>query len=259
MSPRGGWNAAVLLLVASVGSCGSEPEPAVGVDDALTASWSAEDTACTTVRLSTTGNADGKQISLADAPLSCGPTLYTSTSSAAYGGRGCDGYVVELAGGVMNLPRAGETVRVVNGLNPKLSLVLNQSQCESLTFQARAYIHGPSLVSGGWSRYGGVHQYKGTWSYPICHLTAADGNGEIPPFPASIKRDKIRIVVKATTNGQQSSVMAGVKLGTCPSPNPKPAGELCDADDECVGHCGAGTCCGSSKKTVCDWADLLQQ
>jgi hypothetical protein len=228
--------------VASVGACGSEPE-SVGVNAALGSIWSAQDTACTTLRLSTAGTADGKTISLAGAPLSCGPDFYTSTSGTGYGKAGCDGYVVELTG-VASLPRTGETMRVADGVNPKALLTMSRTQCDSLWYRARAYVH----TGLGWSQYGDDHEYMGKWNTLRCELVPGPLHGEIPLFPAAVRRDKIRVVVQMSSNGQQFSVTGGVKLGTCP-PTPKAKGAICDSDDECVsGLCSGASCCGSTDK-----------
>jgi len=270
MKSRSGPNVGLLALVATVGACVSEPEPVESVDSALTVPlwvWTAQDEACATMPLTTNGSTNGKQISLAGVPLSCSMTYYNSVSpNTAYGWpSACDGYVVELTD-IAGLPRTGETVRIADGLNPALYLSLSSRQCEGVIYEARAYVHS-TTASAAWSFYG-LHRFTGKVGAFGCELIRAPGpfnnafNNEIPPFPAAADRDKIRIVVKASTLGDQLRVSAGVKIATCP-PSPKPNGTICDADDECAGgRCTAGTCCGGptrKDKALCDWQELMSQ
>lgn len=232
-----------------------EPELEVSADKALIAPWTPTDTACTTALVTALGTADGKSMSLLNKPSSC--TFYGSTSTTTYGQSGCDGYIVQFLG-TRDLPRSGETMRVVAGVNPKLMSIIGETACNDVRFMSRVYAH---TANGSWSRYGAGHLLVGKWTGLRCDLIAAADNGEIPPFPQAPNRDAIRVVAMATGSDSSLSVMAGIKMGTC-TPTPQPTGAICDADDECQsGYCAAGSCCGPSaaERRLCDFRELSRQ
>ena len=259
--PRGSGLTMTLLAAVGLGACGFGTT-LEEIGSPSTQFLSTFDTPCLGLNLTVAGSMAGKVVSLAGAPLAAS-TWFGSTSTADYATSACVGsYVVELSG-IDNLPRAGETMRFASSVNAKLLPTLNQSRCATLKFLARALVH-TTANGGSWASYGHEHALVGSWNGLSCALVATSENGEIPPFPFTAGRDKIRIVGGATVANSAgatvtASVALGVTLGTA-APTQRGTGAVCDADDECrSNYCAAGNCCGTTaaERRACDWRETL--